>query len=158
MKQSRKSQRSHQNTVVSSLRYFVGLVLAGLMPSVGLAYSGGIGTTTEPYVISLSEDLVQLSLTPKDYDKHFLMTDDIDQHDNFEDMDNEIEEPVKGTNQVTIKVRNEVFLGVLIKSQASSIRRNSTLFALCPRSSFSILSSRLINWVSIVTPFFIKKN
>ncbi|MEK6221699.1 MAG: DsbA family protein [Chloroflexota bacterium] len=42
------------------------------------------------------------------------MTDDINQHDDFEIKDNEIDKPEKGTNQVIIKVRNEVFFGVLI--------------------------------------------
>jgi hypothetical protein len=41
-------------------------------------YSGGSGTPEDPYQIATAEDLVNLGETPEDYDKHFILTADID--------------------------------------------------------------------------------
>jgi hypothetical protein len=41
-------------------------------------YGGGSGTAEDPYQIATAEDLVALGETPADYDKHFILTDDID--------------------------------------------------------------------------------
>ncbi len=41
-------------------------------------YGGGSGTPEDPYQIATAEDLVSLGETPEDYDKHFILTDDID--------------------------------------------------------------------------------
>jgi hypothetical protein len=41
-------------------------------------YSGGSGTPEDPYQIATAEDLIALCETPDDYDKHFILTDDID--------------------------------------------------------------------------------
>ena len=41
-------------------------------------YSGGTGESNDPYQIATAEDLMLLGETPKDYDKHFIMTADID--------------------------------------------------------------------------------
>ncbi len=41
-------------------------------------YSGGIGTADDPYQIATAADLIALGETPDDYDKHFIMTADID--------------------------------------------------------------------------------
>jgi len=41
-------------------------------------YSGGSGTFDDPYQIATAEDLIALGETPGDYDKHFILTDDID--------------------------------------------------------------------------------
>jgi hypothetical protein len=41
-------------------------------------YSGGSGTAEEPYHIGTAEDLMLLGETPEDYDKHFILTADID--------------------------------------------------------------------------------
>lgn len=40
-------------------------------------YSGGSGTTANPYLISTAQDLIDLSETVADFDKHFLQTNDI---------------------------------------------------------------------------------
>ena len=40
-------------------------------------YSGGTGESNEPYQIAASEDLMRLGETPDDYDKHFIMTHDV---------------------------------------------------------------------------------
>jgi hypothetical protein len=41
-------------------------------------YSGGSGTAQDPYQIATAADLIALGETPEDYDKHFIMTADID--------------------------------------------------------------------------------
>ena len=46
-------------------------------PDLG-GYSGGNGTAEDPYQIATAEDLIALGDTPDDYDKHFVLTADID--------------------------------------------------------------------------------
>jgi len=41
-------------------------------------YSGGTGEPNDPYQIATAEDLIKLGETPEDYDKHFILTADID--------------------------------------------------------------------------------
>ncbi|HNS21324.1 MAG TPA: GLUG motif-containing protein [Sedimentisphaerales bacterium] len=41
-------------------------------------YSGGSGTAVDPYQIATAADLIALGETPADYDKHFILTADID--------------------------------------------------------------------------------
>jgi rhodanese-related sulfurtransferase len=41
-------------------------------------YSGGSGTAVDPYQIATAEDLILLGENPEDYDKHFILTADID--------------------------------------------------------------------------------
>jgi hypothetical protein len=41
-------------------------------------YSGGSGTADDPYQIATAADLIALGETPDDYDKHFILTADID--------------------------------------------------------------------------------
>jgi hypothetical protein len=41
-------------------------------------YSGGIGEPNDPYQIATAADLIALGETPEDYDKHFILTADID--------------------------------------------------------------------------------
>ena len=41
-------------------------------------YGGGSGTEEDPYQIATAEDLIALGETPEDYDKHFILTADID--------------------------------------------------------------------------------
>ena len=41
-------------------------------------YGGGTGEPNDPYQIATPENLMLLGETPADYDKHFIMTDDID--------------------------------------------------------------------------------
>ena len=41
-------------------------------------YGGGIGTADDPYQIATAADLIALGDSPEDYDKHFILTDDID--------------------------------------------------------------------------------
>jgi len=48
-------------------------------------YSGGKGTADDPYQIATAEDLITLGETPEDYDKHFILTADIDLDPNLPD-------------------------------------------------------------------------
>ena len=41
-------------------------------------YGGGSGTAQDPYQIATAADLIVLGETPADYDKHFILTADID--------------------------------------------------------------------------------
>jgi hypothetical protein len=41
-------------------------------------YGGGSGTAEDPYQIATAEDLMLLGDSPEDYDKHFILTADID--------------------------------------------------------------------------------
>src|SRR4030066_156430 len=41
-------------------------------------YSGGRGVSNDPYQIATAEDLMLLGESPEDYDKHFILTADID--------------------------------------------------------------------------------
>ncbi|MHC4324996.1 MAG: GLUG motif-containing protein, partial [Planctomycetota bacterium] len=41
-------------------------------------YSGGTGEPNDPYKIATAEDLILLGETPEDYDKHFILTAEID--------------------------------------------------------------------------------
>src|SRR4030042_2425791 len=41
-------------------------------------YSGGTGGPNDPYQIATAADLIALGETPEDYDKHFVLTADID--------------------------------------------------------------------------------
>jgi len=46
-------------------------------------YSGGTGEPNDPYQIATAEDLMLLGETPEDYDKHFILTADIDMDPNL---------------------------------------------------------------------------
>jgi len=48
-------------------------------------YSGGTGEPNDPYQIATAEDLMLLGENPEDYDKHFILTDDIDLDPNLPD-------------------------------------------------------------------------
>ncbi len=48
-----------------------------VLPAYG-KYSGGTGEPNDPYQIATAEDLMLLGETPEDYDKHFILTADID--------------------------------------------------------------------------------
>jgi len=61
-------------SVTEAARLFV--LLIGFMAGPTWAYHGGLGTLQVPYVIATAEDLIQLGQTPRDYDKHFLLTQD----------------------------------------------------------------------------------
>jgi len=43
-----------------------------------IKYGGGTGEPNDPYQIATAEDLILLGETPEDYDKHFILTADID--------------------------------------------------------------------------------
>jgi probable HAF family extracellular repeat protein len=51
---------------------------AFLLVPIDTKYSGGTGEPNDPYQISTAEDLMLLGESPEDYDKHFILTADID--------------------------------------------------------------------------------
>jgi len=55
----------------------IATVLLFIIP-VHAKYSGGTGTPDDQYQIATAEDLIALGETPEDYDKHFILTADID--------------------------------------------------------------------------------
>jgi hypothetical protein len=46
-------------------------------------FSGGMGEPNDPYQIATADDLMLLGDSPEDYDKHFILTADIDLHPNL---------------------------------------------------------------------------
>ncbi|HNS20824.1 MAG TPA: discoidin domain-containing protein [Sedimentisphaerales bacterium] len=59
--------------------YATAIVLALAIVSTAPAkYSGGTGEPNDPYQIATAADLIAFGETPEDYDKHFLLTADID--------------------------------------------------------------------------------
>jgi hypothetical protein len=65
--------------VARKLRGILAVGLLATITSITTAqYSGGSGTADAPYQIATAEDLMLLSETPEDYDKHFILTADID--------------------------------------------------------------------------------
>ena len=69
-------------SIVNTIRIFwviLFLVAVGLIPFPAQAkYSGGSGTALDPYQIATAVDLLLLAYSPQDYDKHFLLTADLD--------------------------------------------------------------------------------
>jgi hypothetical protein len=63
-------------------RRFWGIVAVGLFLTIvstaTAKYSGGTGEPNNPYQIATAADLIALGETPADYDKHFILTADID--------------------------------------------------------------------------------
>jgi len=65
--------------VASVFRGITGVALSlAMVAAVQAQYSGGSGTAEDPYQIATAADLIALGETPDDYDKHFILTADID--------------------------------------------------------------------------------
>jgi len=56
----------------------VGLFLLTIVSTAMAKYGGGTGEPNDPFQIATAADLIALGETPKDYDKHFVLTADID--------------------------------------------------------------------------------
>ena len=54
------------------------LLMCLFIASAHAKYSGGTGEPNDPYQIATAADLIALGETPADYDKHFILTADID--------------------------------------------------------------------------------
>ena len=54
------------------------VLLLILVSSASAKYSGGKGEPNNPYQIATADDLIALGEDPNDYDKHFILTADID--------------------------------------------------------------------------------
>jgi len=66
-------------SVAGGFRGIVAVALLLTFVSTATAkYSGGTGEPNDPYQIATAADLMALGETPEDYDKHFLLTADID--------------------------------------------------------------------------------
>ena len=60
------------------MQRFVAFLWIGLcLANQTFGYSGGTGEPSNPYQIATSEDLIALGQDPNDYDKHFILTADI---------------------------------------------------------------------------------
>ena len=60
-------------------RYVTAIVLLLTIVSAAQAkYSGGTGQPEDPYEIATADDLILLGDSPEDYDKHFILTADVD--------------------------------------------------------------------------------
>jgi len=60
-------------------RHVTGVIVFLTIVSITQAkYGGGSGTADEPYQIATAADLIALGESPEDYDKHFILTADID--------------------------------------------------------------------------------
>jgi hypothetical protein len=57
---------------------FAILITAGLSSIADAKYSGGSGTAVAPYQIATADDLLALAVDTNNYDKHFVLTADID--------------------------------------------------------------------------------
>jgi len=70
---------------VSHLPLLVAAITYAVVSLAQAKYSGGSGTAQDPYQIATAEDLIALGETPQDYDKHFILTADIDLADHVFD-------------------------------------------------------------------------
>lgn len=88
--------------------FSVSILLVGLVSLVN-AYSGGSGTSEDPYQIATAQDLIDLGNEPNDYDKNFVLTADIDLSGQI--FDRAVIAPDKNTNSSRIKFRGVPFSG-----------------------------------------------
>jgi len=54
------------------------LLVLTIVATATAKYGGGTGEPNDPYQIATAADLIALGETPEDYDKHFILTADID--------------------------------------------------------------------------------
>jgi len=62
-------------------KFIVLVAVCGWCLSAQAKYAGGLGTEAEPFRISAVSDWQELMATPADWDKHFILTADIDLND-----------------------------------------------------------------------------
>lgn len=102
----------------------VGLVLIGISTAAA-KYSGGTGEPNDPYQIATAGDLIALGETPDDYDKHFILTADIDLDPNLPGgrvFDKAVIAPDVLTRAWPSSRSNKYFTGVL-EGDGHTIRR-----------------------------------
>jgi hypothetical protein len=67
------------NGIIINIGVYGNTAEASKSPSgLNAKYSGGTGESKDPYQIATAEDLITFGETPEDYDKHFILTADID--------------------------------------------------------------------------------
>jgi len=62
----------------TSWAYVAAVLLLTGVSAATAKYSGGTGEPNDPYQIATAVDLIALGEDPNDYDKHFILTADID--------------------------------------------------------------------------------
>jgi len=67
---------SRHTTILRTIPFLLAICLVSLPAQA--KYSGGTGEPKDPYQIATAADLIALGETPEDYDKHFILTADID--------------------------------------------------------------------------------
>jgi len=72
------ARRSRGMVVVETQNLASVLLVLTLASTAPAKYSGGTGEPNDPYQIATAADLIALGETPADYDKHFILTADID--------------------------------------------------------------------------------
>ncbi len=98
----------------TSLHVTTVLSLLILVSTATAQYSGGTGKPDDPYQIATAADLIALGETSADYDKHFILTSDIDLDSNLPGgkvFDNAVISPVRGFARPIGPVR-PIFIGV----------------------------------------------
>jgi hypothetical protein len=76
-----KMMRSRHAKTLRTIPFLIATCLIGLPASA--QYSGGTGEPNDPYQIATAADLIALGETPEDYNKHFILTADIDMDPNL---------------------------------------------------------------------------
>jgi hypothetical protein len=71
-----KMTRAKISRVLRTIPIVIAVCLVGI-PAYA-KYGGGSGTADDPYQIATAADLIALGESPEDYDKHFILTADID--------------------------------------------------------------------------------
>jgi hypothetical protein len=78
-----KKEALTNSRIVPRVPLLIAVCLVGIPAQA--KYGGGSGTAEDPYQIATAEDLMLLGESPEDYDKHFILTDDIDLDPNLPD-------------------------------------------------------------------------
>jgi hypothetical protein len=63
--------------LVNKISVLVSIIIAIAGNNFAGTYSGGSGTEGDPYLIGSSEDIIEMSNEPNDWDDHFLMIADV---------------------------------------------------------------------------------
>jgi hypothetical protein len=74
-----KMRRFRSSSIKIRGEFFAAVIVSGLLiSSICLGYSGGSGTPEDPYRIATAEDLNDIGNHPEDWEKHFILINDVD--------------------------------------------------------------------------------
>ena len=133
-------------TRCTSWAYVAAVLLLTGFSTATAKYSGGTGEPNDPYQIATAADLIALGETPADYDKHFVLTADIDLDPNLPGrkvFDRAVVAPSWETPFTGVFDGNDHTISHLTIKGASSVGLFGTLN---PRASVSSLG--LVCWFS----------